>query len=61
MKDLKNQRSEIYKLQLADEKQEKDTNTRLTTLKKFTKPKPKDLEEITKLNVEIPELQARIA
>ena len=61
VKELKNQRSEIYKLQLADEKQEKDTNTRLTTLKKFTKPKPKDLEEITKLNVEIPELQARIA
>ena len=27
VKDLKNQRSEIYKLQLADEKQEKDTNT----------------------------------
>ena len=61
VKELKNQRSEIYKLQLADEKQETAANKRLATLSKITNPKPEDLEEITKLNVEIPELQARIA
>jgi hypothetical protein len=61
VKELKKQRAEIYKLQLADEKKEKDANKRLATLSKISTPKPEEVEEITQLNKEIPEIQKRIA
>jgi DNA repair exonuclease SbcCD ATPase subunit len=61
VKELKSQRAEIDKLKKTDEQREKDATKRLGTLSKITTPKPEELEEITKLNKEIPELQARIA
>ena len=48
------------KLKKTDEKKEKDANKRLATLSKISTPKPKEVEEITQLNKEIPEIQARI-
>jgi hypothetical protein len=60
VKELKKQRAEINKLQLADEKKEKDANKRLATLSKISTPKPEEVEEIAQLNKAIPEIQARI-
>jgi hypothetical protein len=60
VKELKRARAEIYKLQLADEKKEKDANKRLATLSKISTPKPEEVEEIAQLNKEIPEIQKRI-
>jgi hypothetical protein len=60
VKQLKSQWVEIDKLKKTAEKEETAANKRLATLSKLTKPKPKEVAEITQLNKKIPEIQARI-
>jgi hypothetical protein len=60
VKKLKSQWVEIDKLKKTAEKEETAANKRLATLSKLTKPKPKEVAEITQLNKKIPEIQARI-
>jgi hypothetical protein len=60
VKQLKSQWAEIDKLKKTAEKEETAANKRLATLSKLTKPKPKEVAEITQLNKKIPEIQARI-
>jgi hypothetical protein len=60
VKELKRQWAEIDKLKKTAENEETVANKRLATLTSITKPKPKEVAEITQLNKKIPEIQARI-
>jgi hypothetical protein len=60
VKKLKRQWTEIDKLKKTAENEETEAKKRLTTLKSITKPKKKEVAEITQLNKQIPEIQARI-